>query len=51
MNRTLKLSLLAAALGAGCATVSPEANQRLEEARASYQRAAADPLVQRHAQA
>ena len=51
MNRKLKLSLLAAALGAGCATVSPEANQRLEEARASYQRAAADPLVQRHAQA
>jgi outer membrane protein OmpA-like peptidoglycan-associated protein len=51
MNRPLKLTVLAAALAAaGCSTVSPVANQRLEEARASYQRAAADPLVQRHAQ-
>jgi outer membrane protein OmpA-like peptidoglycan-associated protein len=50
MNKPLKLTVLAAALAAGCSTVSPVANQRLEEARASYQRAAADPLVQRHAQ-
>jgi outer membrane protein OmpA-like peptidoglycan-associated protein len=51
MNGHIKLTLLATALAAGCGTVSPVANQRLEEARASYQRAAADPLVQRHAQA
>ena len=50
MRKPLKLTVLAAALAAGCSTVSPVANQRLEEARASYQRAAADPLVQRHAQ-
>jgi outer membrane protein OmpA-like peptidoglycan-associated protein len=50
MNKPLKLTVLAAALAAGCSSVSPVANQRLEEARASYQRAAADPLVQRHAQ-
>lgn len=50
MNKPLKLTVLAAALAAGCSTVSPVANQRLEEARASYQRAAADPLVQLHAQ-
>lgn len=50
MNKPLKLTVLAAALAAGCSTVSPVANQRLEEARAIYQRAAADPLVQRHAQ-
>jgi len=45
-----KLTVIAAALlAAGCA-VSPEANQQLDQARASYQAAAADPAVQKYAQ-
>ncbi|HEU4921919.1 MAG TPA: DUF4398 domain-containing protein, partial [Burkholderiales bacterium] len=51
MSNPIKLTVIAAALAAGCTTVAPVANQRLEEARATYQRAAGDPLVQRHAQA
>ena len=50
MNNALKLTVLTAAVaGAGCA-INPVANQRLEEARASHRAAAADSLVQRHAQ-
>jgi outer membrane protein OmpA-like peptidoglycan-associated protein len=45
-----KLTLIAAALAGGCA-VSPGANQQLEEARAAYRTAAADPAVQASAQA
>ena len=49
MSTPWKLTVLAAALAAGCAAVSPAANERLEQARASYRSAAADPQVQRHA--
>jgi outer membrane protein OmpA-like peptidoglycan-associated protein len=50
MSKPVEFTVLAAALAvAGCA-INPAANQRLAEARASYQIAAADPLVQRHAQ-
>jgi outer membrane protein OmpA-like peptidoglycan-associated protein len=50
MNSAFKLTVLIAVLaGAGCAS-SPVANQRLEEARAAHRAAAADSLVQRHAQ-
>ena len=45
-----KLTVIAAALlAAGCAA-TPEANQQLDQARASYQLAAADPAVQKYAQ-
>jgi outer membrane protein OmpA-like peptidoglycan-associated protein len=45
-----KLTVIAAALlAAGCA-VTPEANQQLDQARAAYQSAAADPAVQKYAQ-
>jgi outer membrane protein OmpA-like peptidoglycan-associated protein len=45
-----KLTVIAAALlAAGCA-VTPEANQQLDQARATYQSAAADPAVQKYAQ-
>lgn len=50
MKTHLKWTALAAALAAGCA-VSPGTERRLEEARAAYRLAAADPQVQRHAQA
>ena len=40
-----KLTLIAAMLAGGCA-ISPTANQQLEEARAAYRTAAADPAVQ-----
>ena len=44
-----KLTIIAAALvAAGCA-ISPQANQQLEEARAAYRTAAADPSVQANA--
>ena len=46
-----KLTLIAALVAAGCATISPTANQQLEEARAAYRTAAADPAVQANAQA
>ena len=46
-----RLTIIAAVLASGCAAVSPNANQRLEEARAVYRSAAADPAVQTNAQA
>lgn len=49
MRPHIKLTLLAAALAAGCA-LSPVANERLEEARAAYRAAASDPNVQHYAQ-
>jgi len=50
MKTPLKLSLMAAVLAAGgCATLSPEAERQLEEARASYRFASDDPRVQRYA--
>ena len=49
MNTPWKFTVLAAALAAGCAAVSPAANERLEQARASYRSAAEDPQVQRYA--
>lgn len=50
MKTPLKLSLMAAVLAAGgCATLSPEAERQLEEARASYRFALEDPRVQRYA--
>jgi outer membrane protein OmpA-like peptidoglycan-associated protein len=49
MRHDLKLVLLGSALIAGCA-LSPEANQQLEQARASYRLAAGEPLVRQHAQ-
>lgn len=45
----LALSLLALVVASSCA-VSPEANRQLEEARAAYRLAAADPQVQLRAQ-
>jgi outer membrane protein OmpA-like peptidoglycan-associated protein len=45
-----KLTLIAAMLAGGCA-ISPTANQQLEEARAAYRTAAADPAVQSSAAA
>ena len=44
-----RLTMIAALLAAGCA-VSPPATQRLEQARAAYRSAAADPAVQANAQ-
>ncbi len=50
MKTPLKLSLMAAVLAAGgCATLSPEAERQLEEARASYRFVSEDPRVQRYA--
>ena len=50
MKTRLKLSLMAAVLAAGgCATLSPEAERQLEEARASYRFVSEDPRVQRYA--
>jgi hypothetical protein len=49
MNTPWKFTVLAAVLAAGCAAVSPAANERLEQARASYRSAADDPQVQRYA--
>jgi outer membrane protein OmpA-like peptidoglycan-associated protein len=46
-----KLTVLASLVACACATISPEANQQLEEARAAYRIAAADPAVQASAQA
>ena len=52
MKTPLKLTVIAAALAAGaCATLSPEAERQLEEARASYRFASEDPRVQRYAAA
>ena len=52
MKSPLKLSLMAAVLAAGgCATLSPEAERQLEEARATYRFALDDPHVQRYAAA
>jgi len=52
MKTPLKLSLMAAVLAAGgCATLSPEAERQLEEARATYRFASDDPHVQRYAAA
>jgi hypothetical protein len=50
MRTPFKLTLLAATLAAGCATVSPEAHRQLEEARSSYRVAADDPLVKQYSQ-
>jgi outer membrane protein OmpA-like peptidoglycan-associated protein len=47
---TVIAALLGAAITAGCA-ISPEASQQLEQARAVYRSAAADPAVQANAQA
>jgi len=46
-----RLTMIAALLASGCAAVSPGAVQRLDEARAAYRSAAADPAVQKNAQA
>ena len=46
-----RLTIIAALLAAGCASsLSPNAVQRLDEARAAYRSAAADPAVQANAQ-
>jgi outer membrane protein OmpA-like peptidoglycan-associated protein len=45
-----KLTVVASLVASACA-VAPQANQRLEEARATYRTAAADPAVQANAQA
>jgi len=45
-----RLTMIAALLAAGCA-VSPPATQRLEQARAAYRSAAADPAVRANAPA
>lgn len=45
-----RLTIIAALLASGCAALSPSANQQLEEARAAYRNAAADPAVQANAQ-
>ena len=44
MMRRLSLLIAVTAIAAGCAFV-PKANLRLEEARAAYRQAQADPLV------
>ena len=44
-----KLAVLASLLTCACA-ISPQANQQLEDARAAYRSAAADPAVQANAQ-
>ena len=46
-----KLTVLASLVAGACATISPQANQQLEEARAAYRAAAADPAVQASAAA
>jgi len=46
-----KLTVLASLVASACATISPQANQQLEEARAAYRTAAADPAVQANAPA
>jgi outer membrane protein OmpA-like peptidoglycan-associated protein len=46
-----KLTVLASVVASACAGISPQANQQLEEARAAYRTAAADPAVQANAQA
>jgi outer membrane protein OmpA-like peptidoglycan-associated protein len=48
MKLAPRLTLLAAALAAGCA-VSPQASRQLEEARAAYHLAGSDPQVRQHA--
>ena len=45
-----RLTMIAVLLAAGCASLSPNAMQRLDEARAAYRSAAADPAVQANAQ-
>jgi outer membrane protein OmpA-like peptidoglycan-associated protein len=47
---TVIAALLGAAITAGCAALSPGASNQLEEARAAYRSAAADPAVQANAQ-
>jgi outer membrane protein OmpA-like peptidoglycan-associated protein len=47
---TLIAAALVAALSATSCAISPEATQQLEQARAVYGSAAADPAVQQHAQ-
>ena len=49
MKTALKLSLIALLAAGGCATLSPEAERQLEEARASYRSASEDARVQRYA--
>jgi outer membrane protein OmpA-like peptidoglycan-associated protein len=52
MNFNPRLTVIAAALiAAGCASTAPVSNQALDQARATYQQAAADPQAQQHAQA
>ena len=46
-----KLTVLASLVACACATISPQANQQLEQARAAYRTAAADPTVQASAAA
>lgn len=48
---TVIAALLGAAITAGCTALSPSASQQLDEARAAYRSAAADPAVQANAQA
>ena len=50
MNFNPRLTIIAAALiAAGCSS-TPVTNQAIDQARAAYQQAAADPEVQKHAQ-
>jgi outer membrane protein OmpA-like peptidoglycan-associated protein len=46
-----KLTVLASLLASACAIMSPQASQQLEQARAAYRAAAADPAVQANAPA
>lgn len=50
MKPAYRLTVLSAAVLAGCSTFSPETERYVEDARAAYRLAAADPQVQRHAQ-
>lgn len=50
MRLNPKLTVLASLIASACA-ISPQANQQLEEARAAYRTAAADPAVQASAAA
>lgn len=50
MKPAYRLTVLSAAVLAACSTFSPETERYVEDARAAYRLAAADPRVQRHAQ-
>jgi outer membrane protein OmpA-like peptidoglycan-associated protein len=50
MKPGFRLIPLGAAMLAACSTLSPETERHVDDARAAYRLAAADPQVQRHAQ-